>query len=300
VVIDDPDTDGDAQRLAGPLWAIFDQAAADRNDWDMEQGTVDYDNGYCFKADTLEELAEAVVNKYYEDIKMDAGTLVATVQAYNDSCDSGVDEAWGRTTLVNKIEMGPFYAAWATNCLHDCYGGIRVNPDMQAIDIRGNLIEGLYACGESAGGTRTHGLSRAIPTGYIAGRSAAAGGASGVAVAAPEGWGEMAVYGGAPEEKAEAEAAGDAPLNDGTYTGTSSSGHDGPIAIEVTVEDGAITAVAITKENETETIGHAALTILADEAVAAQGSDVEAVAGATTTSKAFVEALDSALAKARA
>ncbi len=298
VVIDDPDVDGDARRLAGPLWAIFDQAAADRNEWDMEQGTVDYDNGYCFKADTLEELAKEVVNKYYEDIKMDPDTLVAAVEAYNKACDTGTDEEWGRTTLVHKIETGPFYAAWATNALHDCYGGLRVNPDMQVVDIRGNLIEGLFACGESAGGTRTHGLSRAIPTGYIAGTSAAAGGASGSAVAAPEGWGEMAVYGPAPEAKAAADES-DAPLKDGTYTGTSSSGHDGPIAVEVTVAGGIITDVVVTKENETETIGHAALPTLVQETVDAGSTDIATVAGATTTSKAYIEAVKSALSKAR-
>ena len=300
VVIDDPDTDGGARRVAGPLWAIFDQACADRNEWDMEQGTVDYDNGYCFKADTLEELAAAVVNKYYEDIKMDADTLVATVKAYNDCCDGATDEEWGREHFVNKIETGPFYAAWSTCALHDCYGGLRVSPSMQCIDVRGNLIPGLFACGESAGGTRTHGLSRAIPTGYIAGASAAAGGSEGVAVAAPDGWEEMAVYGGAPEAKVEASYDATAALNDGTFSGTSNAGHDGPVAVEVTVEGGSITKVEVTKENETESIGHAAVPTLCDEAMAAQGPDIEAVAGATTTSKAFIEALTGALAKAQA
>lgn len=300
VVIDNPDTDGDARRIAGPLWAIFDQACADRNEWDMEQGTVDYDNGYCFKADTLEELAAAVVNKYYEDVKMDADALVAAVQAYNDCCDGATDEAWGREHFVNKIETGPFYAAWSTPALHDCYGGLRVNPSMQCIDIHGDLIPGLFACGESAGGTRTHGLSRAIPTGYIAGASAAAGGDEGTAVAAPDGWAEMAVYGGAPEAKEEASYDAGAALNDGTFSGTSNAGHDGPVTVGVTIEGGAITKVEVTKENETETIGHAAVPTLCDEALAAQGPDIETVAGATTTSKAFIEALTGALAKAQA
>ena len=300
VVIDDPDVDGDAKRIAGPLWAIFDQACCDRNEWAMEQGDVDYDNGYCFKADTLEELADMIVNKYYEDIKVDPATLVATVEAYNAACDSGVDDEWGRTNLVHKIETGPFYAAWATNTLHDNYGGLRVNPSMQVVDICGNLIPGLFACGESAGGTRTHGLSRAIPTGYIAGRSAATGGAEGAAVTVPEGWGEMAVY--AEPYVAEAAAAYDPelPLNDGVYAGTSSAGHDGPVSIEVTIEGGAIVDVQITKENETETIGHVALPQLAEAVVAAGSPDVEAIAGATTSSKAFKQALESALAKAQA
>ena len=299
VVVDDEAKDGDARRIAGPLWAIFDQAAADRNEWDMEQGTVDYDNGYCFKADTLEELAEAVVNKYYEDIKMDAATLVATVEAYNKACETGVDEEWGRATLVNKIETGPFYAAWSTPALHDCYGGLRVAPNMQCVDIRGNLIPGLFACGESAGGTRTHGLSRAMPTGYIAGREAVTGGQSGVAVEVPADWHAMKVYGGAPAERVAASADSDAPLKDGTYTGASSKGHGGPINVSVTVAGGKVTAAEVTKSNETPEIGEAAFATLVDETVAAGSAEIDAVAGATTTSNAYKEAVNSALAKAR-
>ena len=298
VVIDDPQTDGDAVRYGGPIWAIFDQAAADRNDWDMEQGTVDYDNGYCFKADTLEELAQAVVNKYYEQIEMSPETLVATVEAYNAAVDSGVDEEWGRTTLVNKIETGPFYCAWAMPELHDTYGGLRANGDMQVIDITGNLIPGLFACGESSAGQRTHGLGRVITSGYIAGRSAAAGGSEGVAVSAPQGWGEMAVY---AEPVAEDDSAFDAsaPLNDGTYAGSSNNGMGGQLSIEITVSGGAITDIQVTKQSETKGIGDAALPTLVEEALASQLPGVEAVSGASVTSAAFNEALTVAMEKAQ-
>ncbi len=301
VIIDDPEVDGDARRVAGPLWVIFDQACADRNEWDMEQGTVDYDNGYCFKADTLEELAEAVVNKYYEDIKMDADTLVATVKAYNDCCDGATDEQWGRTTFVNKIETGPFYAAWSTCALHDCYGGLRVNGDMQCVDIHGELIPGLFACGESSGGVRTHGLSRSIPSGYIAGASAAAGGSEGDAgVSAPEGWAEMAVYGGAPEAKAESTYDASVALKDGVYAGTSPRAHDGDLDVEVTVEGGVITNVEVTKQNETPGIGGQALPKLIDEVLDQQVADVDIVGGASMTSAAFIEAMKDALSQAQA
>lgn len=300
VLITDPDNDGQARRLGGPLWAIFDQATADRNDWVMEQGTVDYDNGYCFKADTLEDLAAQVVNKYYEDIAMDPATLAATVSTYNTAVDTGVDEEWGRTTLVNKIETGPFYAAWCTPELHDCYGGLRVDPSMQVIDIEGNLIEGLYACGEVSSGQRAHGLGRVITSGYIAGRTAAAGGDSGTVVTAPEGWGAMAVYATPVEADAEETTASDGPMNDGTFDASSSNGMGGQLSIEITVANGQITQIDITKSNETEGIGSTALPVLVDEAIAAQGSAIDAVAGATVTSNAFCEALDKATEKARA
>ena len=182
--------------------------------------------------------------------------------------------------------------------LHDTYGGLRVNGDMQVIDITGNLIPGLFACGESSAGQRTHGLGRVITRGYIDGRSAAAGGSEGVAVSAPQGWGEMAVY---AEPVAEDDSAFDAsaPLNDGTYAGSSNNGMGGQLSIEITVSGGAITDIQVTKQSETKGIGDAALPTLVEEALASQLPGVEAVSGASVTSAAFNEALTVAMEKAQ-
>lgn len=173
-VVIDPEGDGNAVRYGGPIWAIFDQDCADRNGYTMEQGQVDYDAGYCFKADTLEELAQKVVNKYYEHVKMDPQKLVETIKKYNSYVEAGEDAEFGKKTLGYKIEKGPFYAAWATPCLHDTYSGLRCNDKMQVLDIYGNVIPGLYAGGECSAGMRIHGFGRVITSGYIAGKFAAA------------------------------------------------------------------------------------------------------------------------------
>jgi urocanate reductase len=178
----DRDGDGNAECYGGPLWAVFDQAAADRNDWDMETA-VDYKAGYAFKADTVEELAKAIVNKYYEDVKMDPAVLVDTIKRYNQFVVNGKDDDWGKTTLNYKIEKGPFYACWATPNLHDTLAGLRTNEDMQVIDLDGNVIPALFAAGESSGGMHVHGLGRVITSGYIAGRSAASVDKNGIATA---------------------------------------------------------------------------------------------------------------------
>lgn len=168
----DEEGDGNAQCYGGPLWAIFDQAAADRNDWEMDTA-VDYDNGYAFKADTLEELAEAVINKYYENIKMDPATLADTVARYNQFVENGKDDDWGKTSLSYKIEEGPFYCVWATPSLHDTMAGLRTDENMEVVDLLGSPIPGLFCAGECSGGMHVHGLGRVITSGYIAGRSAA-------------------------------------------------------------------------------------------------------------------------------
>lgn len=167
-------SDGELHRYGGPLWTIFDADAVTREGWTIiDDTTVDRADGRFFEADTLEELAEKVVNKYYEQIKMDPDTLVATVKRYNELVDKGVDEDFGKTGMTAKIQNPPFYAAWSTPGFHDTTCGLRVNRKMQVLDLFGEVIPGLYCAGESSGGMRIHGLGRVPVSGYIAGTNAA-------------------------------------------------------------------------------------------------------------------------------
>ena len=85
----------------------------------------------------------------------------------------------------------------------------------------------------------------------------------------------------------------------GTYTATA-EGYHGDITIDVTVSDTAITGIEVTKEEETEGIGKAALPKLVEQAVADQTADVDIVSGATLTSNGFKTALTDALTQAGA
>ena len=173
VYIENDSGQGGSRRFGGPIWAIFDSAEVERRGWNIREGTVDIEDGRFFCADTIKDLAKKIVNKYYEDIKMDPTTLAETVCRYNGYVVAGVDEEWGKESLVYKIEKAPFYAAWATPICHDTLTGIRVNGKMQVIDLYGRIIPGLYCAGESSAGMRIHGLGRVITTGYIAGKYAA-------------------------------------------------------------------------------------------------------------------------------
>jgi succinate dehydrogenase/fumarate reductase flavoprotein subunit len=99
--------------------------------------------------------------------------LQETVNRYNGFVASGADADFKKPTPLYKIEKPPFYAAWTTPILHDTLTGIRTNTDSQVIDIRGEIIPGLYCAGESQGGFAQHGLTRCIVFGRIAGRHAA-------------------------------------------------------------------------------------------------------------------------------
>ena len=157
---------------AGPIWAIFDADAAAREQWHVTPPYVDPD-GYCFSANTLEELAGAI-NSPYQATPMSGAILYATVARYNSFVDSGIDIDFGKPRPQYKIQRPPFYAAWATPLVHDTRAGLRVNTACQVMDIQGQVIPGLYCGGESAGGFNQHGLGRCTVQGYIAGKNAAA------------------------------------------------------------------------------------------------------------------------------
>ena len=156
---------------AGPIWAIFDADAAAREQWHMVPPYVDPD-GYCFRADTLTDLA-AAINNPYQAKPMDGATLHATVARYNAFVDAGADPDFGKPTPRYKIRTPPFYAAWATPLVHDTRAGLRINARCQVMDMAGQVIPGLYCGGESAGGFNQHGLGRCTTQGYIAGKYAA-------------------------------------------------------------------------------------------------------------------------------
>jgi predicted oxidoreductase len=58
--------------------------------------------------------------------------------------------------------------------VHDTYAGLRINMKCQVMDMKGQVIQGLYGGGESAGGCSQHGQGRCITQGYISGKEAAA------------------------------------------------------------------------------------------------------------------------------
>ena len=119
---------GDPKKMngGGPIWAIFDADAVAREKWDVKPPHVDPD-GYFFSADTIEELAEKIVNR----ISMAADAAgrrcarrsIATIRFV----DTGVDADFKKPRPLHKIAKPPFYAAWHTPAMHDSYTGIRIN-----------------------------------------------------------------------------------------------------------------------------------------------------------------------------
>ncbi|MDR1211157.1 MAG: flavocytochrome c [Spirochaetaceae bacterium] len=105
--------------------------------------------GRAFSADTIEELAAK--------INVPVANLRAAVAEFNAGVDAGRDK-WGRTLWRIKIDTPPYYAGPRIPTVHHTMGGIQINTRAQVINRNGQVIPGLYACGETTGGI--HGSNR--------------------------------------------------------------------------------------------------------------------------------------------
>ena len=158
---------------SGPLWAIFDEDAIERTGWELRYPYV-ADNGYFFKADTIEDLAIKIA-KGNEFQRVPLEYLAETVSTWNGYVEAGTGPDFEREVdaPMNRIATPPFYALSIMIIWHDSYGGLRVNGKQQVVDMQGEVIPGLYAGGEAVGGFNKHGLGKGHVHGYIAGTHAA-------------------------------------------------------------------------------------------------------------------------------
>lgn len=88
-------------------------------------------------------------------------------------------------------------------------------------------------------------------------------------------------------------------FKDGTYEGSSDAGMHAGLKVSVTVKGGSITAIEVVEHGETEGIGTVAFEPLTKAIVEAQSTEVDSVSGASKTSAAIKEAVDTALAQAK-
>ena len=85
----------------------------------------------------------------------------------------------------------------------------------------------------------------------------------------------------------------------GTYTGTA-PGYNGPVSLQVTFSANAVTQVEIAEEKETAHVGTSAYDIMFADIIAANGTGVDMVSGATFTGRAVKEAVNAAAQQAKA
>lgn len=137
------------------------------------------ESGSCLKADTIDDLLAQI-----DDMNVEAAK--ASIERYNELCSSGQDSDFGKNPRrLWALENPPYYAcAFKPAIMLVCIGGLRSDENCHVYDTDGNIIPGLYACGNVQGDRFSvtypislKGLSVGMAQfyGYIAGQNAASG-----------------------------------------------------------------------------------------------------------------------------
>ena len=160
-------------------WQVFDQKVTHllRDEYRIRQVTK-------VTGRTLEELAQKLEG-------VDAQRFLRTVAEYNAAVrqevpfDPNVKD--GRSTAglgvpksnwANTLDEGPFEAYAVTCGITFTFGGLKITPQAEVLDVDQKVIPGLYACGELVGGIFYHnypggsGLTNGSVFGRIAGTGA--------------------------------------------------------------------------------------------------------------------------------
>lgn len=194
---------------------------------------------------------------------------------------------------------GPFYAIEVMPDILNTQGGPRRNGKAEVLDRDGRPIPHLYAAGEFGGIASNMyqgggNMAECMIFGKVAGANAAAkkDPLPTYAVAAVE---SSPTYLPGKETDMAEEKSYDTSENE--YVGKG-QGIGGDVVVKVTMDGDKMSAIEVLEQSETPDIGGKALESLPQTVLDAQSVDVDAVSGATTTSKAFFAAVTEALGQA--
>ena len=159
--------DGSDGRLSVSKWG--DLSGLPKTNRSADGFTREYleENGYIWVADTIAELAEK--------IGVPAEELQASVDSYNACYDAGKDEVFGRTAFAARLDHVPFYATVRQASIHYTLGGLTIDLDGCVLSEAGDVIPGLYTCGEVIGGVHGgNGVTDTVVLGRFAGNAVVA------------------------------------------------------------------------------------------------------------------------------
>lgn len=279
-------------------YEVLDQAVFERGplykSWSAD-GQEEIDKGWILKADSLDQLASMM--GFDEE---GAQNLKAEIDKWNRFCDEGVDLAYGRKGDLDPVATAPFYAVKLTHTLVNTQGGPVKNEQGQIVTPRGEAVPHLYEAGELGDIWSNHyqgscNLGGGMIFGRISGRNAAAAKSDNLQGSVLDGKpsfvpSTLAVF-GKEVDLSQYE------VSDGELLGTA-EGKKGPIVVKVASDGTVITAVEVLEQNETPSIASDAIASMPARIVEAGSADVDAVSGATITSKAIVAAVEDAMSKA--
>ena len=87
---------GDGHNGGGPIWAIFDADAVEREKWDPKPPNVDYRRRASSSAPTRSPSSPSKIEMKYQRVPMPPQNLEATVARYNGFVDAGGTDDFGK------------------------------------------------------------------------------------------------------------------------------------------------------------------------------------------------------------
>ena len=139
----------EAHMQAGPIMSMDNMGWNWRGTYEWsEDNQAELERGWIVKADTLEELAAKIsgTDMWGNEVSIDPDGLAQQVEAYNEACEAGADEEFGRTDL-QSIGDGPYYAAEVSPVTLYTIGGASASERAEALDWSDQPVARLYVAG---------------------------------------------------------------------------------------------------------------------------------------------------------
>ena len=102
------------------------------------------------KCDTIADVAKL--------IGVDEKVVQASFDQYHKAFDNKKDDLFGRPEMLIRMDQAPYFVAEVTPGIHHTMGGVKIDPQAEALTPEKKPIPGLFAAGEVTGGV--HGGNR--------------------------------------------------------------------------------------------------------------------------------------------
>lgn len=271
-------------------WLVFDEKQYQKFVEEKETGKEKYTTLFdkIISADSAKELADRM--------GVPTDNLENTISQFNASAKEKKDVQFNRAPeTLTEFSGKKLYAIKLAPAVLNTQGGPEHNEKAQILAENGSPIKHLYSAGELGGMcvNRYQGggnLAECLIFGKIAGEH----------VAHEDTTSDVEVKNPVPEinDLTDGEKLNNIELGPDQYLASTEAGIGGRIVVRVTYKDKQIKNVEVLENHETEGIGAVAIKELPDRIVKANSTDIDAVSGASTTTRALEEAVNKAIKKA--
>lgn len=272
-------------------WLVFDQKQYQKFVEEKKQGKLKYVNFFekVISADNAEELAEKM--------HIPANNLLNTISEFNEFAKKGKDIKFDRAAdSMMPLDHGKLYAIKLSPAVLNTQGGPEHDEKARILNVESKPISHLYSAGELGGMcvNRYQGggnLAECLIFGKIAGEN----------VSQEDPTDPVEIDNPIPKinDLADGERMDNIEVGPDQYIASTEAGIGGKIVVRVTYKDRTIKKVEVLENHETEGIGAVAVKELPQKIVQANSTNIDAVSGASTTTRAVEEAVNKAIKKAK-